>query len=175
MWFTYVDSSTSSVITPTPGYAALPELMSTARTTTSKYAMHMSGTYSTYAGMGCWLSNTSFSTIPGTYNANGYTGIRFYAKGAGSLQATGQMPSTESTSYGGTCTLGAGVCSGNSYVIGALSSTWTLYTVPFASMTGGTATPFSPSSIWSLEFGFYSSTSLGGASFDLWIDDLTFY
>jgi hypothetical protein len=174
LWFSYVDSSTTSSISPLPGSTAMPELMSTPRTSTSQYAMHASGRYSTYAGFGCWLNNTSFATTPGTCNASAYTGIRFYAKGTGSLIVVGQMPSTESTTYGGTCSLSS--CTGNSYTVGTLSSsTWALFEVPFAKMTGGTVTPLSPSSIWSLEFQYYSSTSLGGASFDLWIDDLTFY
>jgi hypothetical protein len=85
------------------------------------------------------------------------------------------MASTEQTLYGGTCTLGT-TCAGDSYKYGQLSSTtWTLMRVPFTSMTGGTVTPFSPTSTWSFEFQYYSATSLAGASFDLWIDDLTFF
>jgi hypothetical protein len=62
------------------------------------------------------------------------------------------------------------------YNYGQLSSTtWKQISVPFSSLTGGTVSPFSPSSTWSLEFQYYSSISLGGAIFDLWIDDLTFY
>jgi hypothetical protein len=173
MWFTYVDTSASSIVTPAPETAALPAMMSTPRTSTSKYAMHITGAYSTYAGMGCWLNNTSFSSIPGTYNASSYQGIRFFAKGTGSLIVVGQTAATEPTKYGGTCSLTE--CAGNSFKVGALSSTaWTEYAVPFSGLTGGTAT-FSASAIWSLEFQYYSSTSLAGATFDLWIDDLTFY
>ncbi len=135
--------------------------------------MHISGTYSTYAGLACWLNNVSFSTIPSTYNGSAYTGIKFYAKGKGSLIVVGQMPATESYLYGGTCPYSD--CAGNQYPVGALSSSWNLYSVPFAYLTGGDAEPFDPSKIWSLEFMFYSATSLSGAAFDLWIDDLSFY
>jgi hypothetical protein len=173
MWYTYVDSGTYSEMTPAPGYQAMPELMATARTTTSSRAMHISGYYSTYAGLACWLNNVSFSSIPGTYNGSGYTGIKFYAKGKGSLIVVGQMPATEKTTYGGTCPYSE--CAGNQYAVGTLSSSWTLYTVPFSYLTGGTYEPFDPSKIWSLEFMFYSSVALDGASFDLWVDDLTFY
>ena len=174
LWFTYVDSASTSTITPLPERAALPEAMSTPRTSTSSHAMHISGKYSTSAGMGCWLNNSSFSSVPGTYSASAYKGIHFYAKGSGSLIVVGQMPSTESIDYGGTCS--ATTCVGNSYHVGTLSSTsWSSISVPFSSMTGGTDEPLSPSSIWSLEFQYYSSTNLAGASFDLWIDDLTFY
>jgi hypothetical protein len=171
MWFTYVDSTTGDAITPLPGTSALPELLATPRGT-SQHAMHISGTYSTYAGFGCWLDNTSFSTIPIPYNGSAYTGVRFWAKGKGALRVTGQMASTEPTTYGGTCT--ATSCAPNVYVVGTLSSEWTQIQVPFSLLTGGTVTPFQSTSIWSLEFGFYSSLATT-TTFDLWIDDLTFY
>jgi hypothetical protein len=172
-WYTYIDSDSYSSISPLPGSAALPELMATSRTTSSSRAMHISGSYLTYAGLACWLNNASFVSIPGTYNASGYTGIKFYAKGKGSLIVVGQMPSTEKIEYGGTCPYTS--CAGNQYAAGTLSSSWTLYTVPFTYLKGGSATPFSPSTIWSLEFMFYSGTSLTSTTFDLWVDDLTFY
>jgi Carbohydrate binding domain (family 11) len=173
IWFTYVDNTTTSLVSPAAGGTPLPALVSPVRGTSS-YAMHITGYYSTYAGIGVWLNNTSSVSQPSTYNATGYTGITFWAKGNGSLKVVGQMPSTESTSYGGTCV--AASCAGNSYAYGQLSSTtWTQVMVPFSYLTGGTATPFLPSAIWSLEFQYYSTVSLGGAAFDLWIDDLSFY
>jgi hypothetical protein len=174
MWFTYVDTYSTSTITPPAESTVLPALMSTPRASTSNYAMHVSGRYSTYAGMGVWLYYPSTASHPGTFDASPYTGIHFYAKGSGPLIVVGQMRSTESVDYGGTCT--ATTCTGNSYKVGSLSSSsWAEIIVPFTSLTGGTATPFSPAGIWSLEFQYYSSTSLAGASFDLWIDDLSFY
>ncbi|HEX7508399.1 MAG TPA: carbohydrate binding domain-containing protein, partial [Polyangia bacterium] len=142
----------------------------------SQYAMHVQGYYSTYAGIGVWLNKSTFGGSTGVYNASAYTGIKFYARGSGgTLNVQGQMPSTESSTYGGTCTVTS--CSGNYYVYpSTLSSTsWTQISVPFSSLTGGTVTPFSPTSTWSFEFLYFSSTSLAGAVFDLWIDDLSFY
>lgn len=174
LWFTYVDTSTTSAIAPATTGAALPEYLSTARGT-SQYAMHMQGYYSTYAGIAVWLNKSTFSGSTGTYNASAYTGITFWAKGTGSLIVVGQMASTEQTKYGGTCTLGT-TCSGDSYAYGLLSSTtWKQISVPFTSLKGGTVTPFDPTSTWSFEFQYYSATSLAGAAFDLWIDDLSFY
>jgi hypothetical protein len=174
LWFTYIDSSSTSAIAPVTTGAALPELLSTPRGT-SQYAMHMKGYYSTYAGIAVWLNKSTFSGSTGVYNASAYTGIRFWAKGTGSLIVVGQMASTEQTTYGGSCTLGT-TCAGDSYTYGLLSSTtWTQISVPFTSLKGGTVSPFDPTGIWSLEFQYYSATSLAGASFDLWVDDLTFY
>jgi Carbohydrate binding domain (family 11) len=177
LWFTYVDSATTSAIAPVTTGPAYPDVISSPRGT-SNYAMHMHGTYSTYAGMACWLNKSTFSGTTGTYNAStyGYTGITFWAKGSGgTLNIVGQMASTESTTYGGTCT--ASTCSGNYYVYPSTlsSTTWTQISIPFTYLTGGTVTPFSPSGIWSLEFQYYSSASMAGATFDLWIDDLSFY
>ena len=84
MWFTYVDSATTSAIAPVTTGAALPELMTTPRGT-SNYAMHMRGYYSTYAGIAIWLNKSAFSGSTGVYNASGYTGIKFYAKGSGGI------------------------------------------------------------------------------------------
>jgi hypothetical protein len=174
-WFTYVDTSSTSAISPA-GNGVLPQTLSSPRGSSYR-AMHMQGYYSTYAGIACWLYRSSTSSIPSTYNASAYTGIRFWAMGngnGGSFNVVGQMASTESTTYGGTCT--ASTCSGNYYALSGLSSTtWKEYSVPFSYLTGGTVTPFTPSSTWSFEFQFYSKTSLAGATFDLWIDDLSFY
>ncbi len=77
------------------------------------------------------------------------------------------MPSPESVENGGTCT--ATTCIPNSYVYSSLTSSWTQITVPFSYFTGGLKT-FNSSTIWSFEFQPYLS-----GTFDLWIDDLTFY
>jgi hypothetical protein len=168
-WYTYVDSElTTSTIFPPPDTVALPELLPTARGT-SQYAMHASGRFYSYAGIGCLLNTPTVASTPGTYDGSGYTGIKFYAKGTGGLKVTGQMPATESIEYGGTCT--ATTCTPNSYVYGSLSSTsWTQISIPFTYLKGGLVTPLKSSVIWSLEFQPYTV-----GTFDLWIDDLTFY
>jgi len=172
LWYTYVDSETGSSITPIPESPALPELMSTPRSSTSQRAMHITGTYTTYAGLACWLNNAAFGLIPGSYDGSSYKGITFYAKGSGSLIVVGQMPSTEKELYGGTCPYSE--CAGNQYELGTLSSSWTRYSVPFSYLEYGTVEPFDPSKIWSLEFMFYSYTT-SRKSFEVWIDDLSFY
>lgn len=173
MWYTYVDSELDSSITPLPDSATLPELMSTPRTTTSTRAMRISGYYTTYAGLAAWLNITARGDVPGTYNGSSYTGIKFYAKGKGSLIVVGQNPATEKVMYGGSCPDTAD-CAGNQYAAGTLSTDWKSYTVPFSYLEGGYVTPFDPSRIWSLEFMFYSYGDVS-TSFDLWVDDLSFY
>jgi len=167
-WFTYVDSElTTSSIFPPPDTVALPELLSTPRGT-SQYAMHASGRFYSYAGIGCLLNTPVVDANHGTYNGSGYTGIKFYAKSTAGLRVTAQMPSTESIEYGGTCTVTT--CSPNYYLYSSLSfSSWTLITVPFSYFASGLKT-YNSSMIWSFEFQPYTT-----GSFDLWIDDLTFY
>ena len=171
-WYTYLDTSTSSTILPATGSVAVPEHLTTPRGT-SNYAMHVSGAYSTYAGLACLLNNAVVGTPSGTFNATGYTGFRFYAKGTGSLQVIGDMPSTIPVASKGTCALTN--CFGNYYNYGALPSTWTLVTVPFSSLKNGAVTPFQPATIWSIGFQFYAASSTASISFDLWIDDFSFY
>ena len=131
--------------------------------------MHATGSFYSYAGIGFLLNQPVTNGATGTFNASGYTGIKFWAKGSGYLEVLGQMPSTEPTKYGGTCA--ATSCYGNGYVITtSLSSTWTQLTVPFTYLTGGYSSPFMPSSIWSIEFLPYEN-----GAFDFWIDDITFY
>jgi hypothetical protein len=169
-WFTFGDRF--ATLKPDRDSTTRPERIASTRTPTSNYAMHVSGTYQTFAGFGFFLDLNSKA-----YDASAYTGIRFWAKGTGSLLVTGQMASTEYKGFGGTCTLGDGVCAGNSYEVGQLSSTtWIEYKAPFALMTGGTVSPFDPKAIWSLEFQYRAAaTNVTPIPFDIWIDDVYFY
>jgi len=160
-WFPYKDAASTFFPVGTP---SLPSPLPVPRGT-SQRALHTYGTTVQYAGLGCSINN-----VPLTYNASVYTGIRFYIMGtAAAPTVIVQTRSTESITYGGNCTLGTLTCAGNSAAITGLQpSAWTLVTVPFTSLSGGTA-PFSATEVWSVEF------QAGVGAFDLWIDDLTFY
>jgi len=80
-----------------------------------------------------------------------------------------QTRGTESTTYGGSCALATLSCDANGAPISGLqASTWSLVSIPFSSLSGGTAA-FTITDVWSVEF----QPGIGG--FDLWIDDLSFY
>jgi hypothetical protein len=161
-WFSY--QGTQSSLSP-PGNPVPTSLLSTARGASTR-GMRLFGTNGDYAGFGCWLVES-----PATYDAGSYTGIRFWALGTpATLRIIGQTSATESTTYGGTCTLPTLECAGNETTITLSASVWNEYEVPFASLTGGTV-PFDPSDIWSIEF---QSPQASGA-YDFWIDDLGFY
>ncbi len=170
-WFTYVDSYDSkSTIIPAPNQVAKPELMSTPRDTSTR-AMHASGTFTDYVGMGVLFNIAAEGATPKTYDASAYTGIKFWAKGSGSyLSVLGQTDATETVENGGTCTKTS--CIGNSVLFTSLSSSWKQFTVPFSYLTGGTAI-FEPASLWSIEFAPYCGSY--DCSFDFWIDDITLY
>jgi hypothetical protein len=161
-WFSYKDSASTFFPVGTP---SLPSPLPTPRGT-SQRALHTYGTEVQYAGIGCSINDVPTST----YNASAYTGIRFFIMGtAVAPVAIVQTSETESSTYGGTCGLATLSCAGNYVSItGLQASSWTLVTVPFSSLSGGTA-PFNIGAVWSIEF------QPGIGAFDLWIDDLSFY
>jgi len=67
----------------------------------------------------------------------------------------------------------------NYYPLGALSTSWKQYTLPFSYLDdgscGSTSVSFHTSTIWGFEFQPYNSSSTGTIAFDIWIDDVTFY
>jgi hypothetical protein len=160
-WFSYRDSASTLTPAEMPPH---PSLLPTPRGS-SQRALHPYGTFVQYAGVACYVSS-----VPTTYNAGAYTGIQFYVKGAATaLKLIVQTAATESTTYGGHCTLPTLSCAGNEAPVGTLSATdWRLVQIPFASLTNGTAA-FNRAEIWSIEF------QPGAGAFDFWIDDLSFY
>jgi hypothetical protein len=164
-WFSYKDASSTLFPATVP---APPALLSPSRGLSLR-GIHVTGSYFQYAGIGCFLNNTPTSLYPSTYNASRYTGVQFYAKGMASApKVIVQTSATESTLYGGYCTL-ATLCAGNEAAVPSfLPETWTLVRVPFSSLGAGTYA-FSSTDVWSVEF------QSGPGLFDFWIDDLGFY
>jgi len=176
-WFNYNDGALATVQTPPTGtFPLLPEHIVPARGT-SQFSMHTSGTYTSYLAIGCSLNgpDTASTAFNQPYDASGFTGIRFYAKGTAAttaLQAIVQCAETESTTYGGTCT--AASCIGNRMNITLDPASWTLYQIPFSMLAGGSAT-FVAKHAWSVEFLAYNDLGVSGLSADFWVDDLSFY
>ena len=161
-WFSYSDANSTLFPVGTP---SLPSPLDVPRGT-SQRALHTYGTSVQYAGIGCLIND-----VPSvTYNASAYAGIRFYIMGtAGAPKLYVQTRATEATTYGGTCPLPTLSCSANGAPIAGIQpTTWTLVSVPFSSLSGGYA-PFNVADVWSIEF------QPGAGTFDLWIDDLSFF
>jgi hypothetical protein len=161
-WFSY--RGTASTLSPA-GDPVPTTLLATPRGQSTR-GMRMYGTNGDYAGFGCWLNLS-----PMRFDASSYTGVRFWAMGSpATLNVIVQTSATESTTYGGTCTLGTLVCAGNQATVTLSASAWTEHSVSFDSLGGGTAS-FDRSDIWSVEF----QSPRGSGAYDVWIDDLSFY
>jgi hypothetical protein len=168
-WYTYVDALTGSSITPPASESpAKPLSPSPARVAASTRAMHASGVYSSFAGIGFLVNAPVIDAAWGTFDASRYTGVRFYAKGTFGVRVLLQIPATVATQYHGTCTV--------SNCLGALSSnypttsdSWSVVSVPFTSLTSGNAT-FNPAVLAAIEF-----QPVAAGAFDFWIDDITLY
>jgi hypothetical protein len=161
-WFSYKDAASTFWPAGTP---SLPSPLAVPRGT-SQRALHAYGTVVEYAGIGCSINN--IPTL--TYNASAYTGVQFYIMGTASApKLYVQTRATEAAVYGGLCPLPTLTCSaGGAAIPGVLPGDWTLVSIPFSSLAGGTA-PFNSSDVWSIEF------QPGPGTFDFWIDDLSFY
>ena len=169
-WFSYNDMLTGTTQTPARGIAPiLPEQIVPPRGS-SNYAMHTTGTISSYGGIGCSLngSDADVPELPMTYDVSGFTGITFYARGTPSnIEVLINSAETVATAYGGTCT--ASSCYGLSTVIAAQSTQWTQYSVAFSQMTPGPE-------VTNLQHAFFIEfQAYGETQFDFWIDDLAFY
>jgi len=174
-WYTYNDGTGTQVPAPTAVFKGTAP----GSTTSSAFAATTSGpAFTSYgAGMGFDFNNTTMKSCP--YNASAYTGIKFYAKAntgnmtGMTLKAMIKIPATTpTTSDGGTC---ATKCEDHFYLkpAPALTTTWTQYTMPFASIAQdgfGTVATFDKTKILAMQFQVAS-----GVAFNFSIDDITFY
>jgi len=175
-WYTYNDSGdggTSSVwpiqgstfVMSSPGYGGGADC-----------AAQMTGVVTTVYSAGFIGMGTKLNSIAGSPNfeatdLSGATGIRFYAKGDGSIYQV-KLPYTDS---------GGNELDGyNNYAVTftASASGWTLITVPFASMTQatgwGTIVPLL-SVLQNAKDIQWQSDTRPLANADLWIDNLEIY
>jgi hypothetical protein len=135
----------------------------------SARAMHLSG-----SGFSDWGAGLSLELrddgVP--YAVSVYLGIKFYAKGTGSLHVSfGQANLARGTACG-TCGEDAEDCSIFYGMDIPLSGDWTQFTVPWSMLTrdfaGGTV--FGPDQLLGIQFEVPAD-----APFDFWIDSVQFY
>jgi len=172
-WYTFNDGT--GVQVPAPTVLFKPTVPGS--TTSAKFAATTSGpAFTKYgAGMGFDFNNKASKSCP--YDASAYTGIKFWAKGntgnmAGMmLKAMIKIPATTpTTADSGTC---AATCEDHFNVKAALTSTWTQFSLPFATITQdgfGTKTTFDKAHILAVQFQVAQNVK-----FDFSIDDITFY
>jgi hypothetical protein len=176
-WYTYNDATATGTQTPKPDPTGIIPFKPTAGGHSPLFSAETNGSgFLTWgAGMGFDFNNTAMKSC--VYDASAYSGITFWAKGNVSLKAMVKIPATtQSTSDSGTCTA-AGMCEDHYTLtpLPALSTTWTQYTITFASAATfaqagwGVPVMFDKKNIIAMQF------QVGIAAFDYSIDDIAFF
>jgi hypothetical protein len=181
-WFTYSDTFGSTTC-PVTGSSFFPD--SPGYGGTNDFAGHFSGVVApagppNYPFMATGLN---FLKNPGPVNISAYTGIQFYAKIGPSATASGvwvKFPETKTATVAeggdGSCTTGG--CD-NHYTFDqtGLTTSWTLYTIPFSSLAQqpyyGTTVSWDPTSVIGIQW--EEDNTYAGTTVDLWLDNITFY
>jgi hypothetical protein len=173
-WYTYHDASSGGTMSPAQGSDFTPE---SCGPNGSAYCAHVSGSGFTDwgAGMGGDLNNDG--SAKGTYDASGYEGLAFWAKGNGAVRVGFATSATVPEAGGGDCVPGAGdgeECENGHGKVYSLGSEWEQYLLPFDEAaqdeTWGQQVAFDPSTIMSVEVGFDA-----GVDFDVYLDEIGFY
>ncbi len=142
----------------------------------SMYAVHTTGDGYQYAGVGFDLNNASTtpeSAMSQSFDASGFDGIVFVAKGTGKLRIELPMKSFVPFDRGGSCTNDCWNVYGNRDAAGALTADWKEYKIPFSGLVreaGGTSPPFGANQLMGVAFKNFET-----GHFDFWVDDVRFY
>jgi hypothetical protein len=173
--------ASSGTITPAGTVSLLPEPGGY-----SGSALHIQGTGLTGwgAALGAYLNGATSS-----FDASSYSGIAFYIKGTSTVQEGANMVMVLARmpdvlpGPGSCCSdvvLGSECYSAHRAIIG-ITSEWSLVTLPWSSFVGptwglGATLSFNPNRIRDFTFSFNHDAALvdAGASFDVWIDGLSF-
>jgi hypothetical protein len=142
---------------------------------TSQRGLHLQGTGFTDWGaeISLVLDNPG-EQIPQPVDLSQYEGVGFWARGSGTVRLRVPTPETLQPEAGGTCSGEYPDCwdyfAGTSV---SLASDWVQYSVSFGSLQKDWAgTSMQPADQENVVFLLFSSDS---GSFDLWLDDVTFY
>jgi hypothetical protein len=135
---------------------------------------HFTGHIANLTGTVFAALNVDFKNPRATYNASRYTGFTFWAK-KGTSSANGavriKVPDHNTDPAGGVCT-----SCGNDFGTNlTLTTSWTQYTVRFATLaqeSGGSPRP--PSIDATQLYGIKFQVQAKNANYDVWIDDVTF-
>ena len=162
-WSTFND--TTGVQRPTMGGVMHAERIAGGRGA-SRFALHTSGSKFTK-----WGASLAVELSPRRcYDASAYSGIMFWARGHGKINAVVRMTQVVSEEFGGSCVHDC--YDGHRSVI-SLASDWQLYHVRWEDLSQagfGASLTFDPRSLFSIEFQVLTADT----PFDFWIDDLSF-
>jgi hypothetical protein len=171
-WFAVNDGSGQQFPLP----CAIRSPLAGERGTNNAWAMHTYGFSAAgfqWAMIGRHLRGPLGCKAP--IDARGFSGIRFWAKGPGTIRVAVATVVTTALEHGGTC---RALCYDNHQTNVELSRAWATYEVPFGELVQlgyGTPVQLDPSQILDVTWGPVDSTGFGGQCFDFWIDDVAFY
>ncbi len=167
-WFTIHDDSVGTIV---PDTDFLPVAGGAHG---SKYAAHITASgYSTW-GAAFSANITHFANgIRCPFNATKFSGLRFFARGAGQVRVELQISEIVDQEYGGTCNPNAGqVCYDSHGAWITLTPDWKLYSLPWSAFVQrgyGTQAAFHADGILSLQYAFEVAT----LPVDVWFDDVS--
>ncbi len=161
-WFTWSDGTGSIYPPASTGFP--PTLISLDHG--SNYAMNFSGTGVTAAGIGVPF-NSPYADWNNVYDGSAYDGITFWARADSTILVSIEIRTyaVESTTYGGSCAPLS--CVSNKYGPISVGFGWQQFAVPFSMMAGGTYA-FDETTLLNIQF-------VTSGTFNLWVDDPTFY
>jgi len=172
-WYTYNDGSSGGTQTPEEN----SNFMGTAGGVDgSEFAANTTGSGFSEWGAGMGFDFNNPGDTKGTYDASGFTGIGFAAKGNATVFVAVAIEAVTDEAYGGTCVPGeeeGEECDDAHGAFFNLTEEWQPYALVFdeAAQEGwGQAADFDPATIVSFQIGVAD-----GVDFDLWFDDLGLY
>jgi hypothetical protein len=167
-WFTAGDNTAGSTVSPSGSFA--PELLPPAESAKdNRYAAHFKAAGQTQWGalLGTALNWTQ-KGLKCPINLAGFAGLRFRAKGPGSVRVALAVPEVTPKDGGGTCTEG---CYDNHGKLFLLTESWETYDMRWEKMAQagwGTDARFTPERIVSLTF----SGAVKDLPLEFWLDDI---
>jgi hypothetical protein len=170
-WFAANDNTEGATMAPSPGRfdpARLPDAQSTK---TNHFAAHLTATGYKQWGV-TWGTSLNWvkDGIRCPFNASGFAGLKFRAKGPGLIHVSFGMPETTPVEYGGICKTG---CYDSHSTAVLLADRWDEYIVPWEGLQQGgwgTEARFDSARIMGVNFAVQAKDLPA----DFWIDDVKF-
>lgn len=170
-WWSGADATAGASVYPPIGKFAPDRLPPSEATRGNLFAAHLkaAGQRDWGATWGVGLQWSS-KGIKCPIDVAAFGGLKFRAKGPGTVRVTFAMPETQATEHGGSCTTGCYDFHGTRVF---LEDHWADYVVPFDKLQQGgwgAQAPFDPTRVLGLSFAVQSKD----LPIDFWVDDLAF-
>ena len=167
-WFSASDKTEGSTITPMAPFVA--ELLPAAESSKeNRYAAHLTAAGEKNWGV-VWGATLNYTRegIKCPLNLSAFAGLRFRAKGAGTIRVSVAVPEVTPKDYGGTCDARCYDAHGKVFL---LSETWDTYEMRWEKLQQGgwgTEARFTPERVLNLGI----NVDVKALPIDLWLDDV---